>query len=204
MKKNYVRDITEARAIELFDKKFGTNLLARLRKLNEEVRELNEAVLMAIDSDGNLTTDIELLEHIDDEISDVHAVISHMGGNRKKYNQELLEMAIDKVNGRETDPMYKRFLKTGRIGISGHGFNDRTEIIANALGRENGRGMVVVCADNIDFEGLHLIHKSKPMRIESPKIEPIHVTKCIIPKEPKPWDRKQMPKNNYKQKRHKK
>lgn len=105
-----IPDITEDRSIKLFDRKFGRDFMSRLKKLNEEVAELNEAVDIY-----NTLKDVkpeligELLEHIDDELSDVQGTFTHLSSIRERYQKDMLESCIDKVVKREKDPNYKRF-----------------------------------------------------------------------------------------------
>jgi hypothetical protein len=104
MEKRYQKGITENRAIALFEKKYGTGGIAgRVRKLKEEFAELMEA----IDEQNN---DPKIgAPHVRDEISDLYCVLSHLASMYGMYHQELLEMGIDKVTTRETNPDYKRF-----------------------------------------------------------------------------------------------
>jgi NTP pyrophosphatase (non-canonical NTP hydrolase) len=105
-----IPDITEDRSIKLFYRKFGRDFMSRLKKLNEEVAELNEAVDIY-----NTLKDVkpeligELLEHIDDELSDVQGTFTHLSSIRERYQKDMLESCIDKVVKREKDPNYKRF-----------------------------------------------------------------------------------------------
>lgn len=105
-----VRDITEARAVDLFTKKFGNDFMTRLKKFNEEVAELNEAVeIYNTLKDVQPELIVDMLEHIDDELCDVQGTFSHLSSIRGMYQKEMLESCLDKVKQRETNPDYKRF-----------------------------------------------------------------------------------------------
>lgn len=99
-----IRNITEARAVELFDRKYGNRLLPRFSQLSEEFSELEEALIDYEENSG-------LIEHLKDETSDLYAVLTHFASILGLYHEELLEMAIDKVTERESNPDYKRFKK---------------------------------------------------------------------------------------------
>ena len=88
---------TEQKAIILFDQEFGKNLHFRIAKLQEEVKELAEAI-----ADNHI-------EHIKDEVSDVQAVLTHIQSIVGLNNKSCLEMAMDKVVTRKTNPEYKRY-----------------------------------------------------------------------------------------------
>lgn len=82
--------------LEYFNGKFGTRLSSRMRKLGEEYAELVDAV-----NSGRR-------EDIVDELADLNAVLFHIAGILGLTQDELLDMAVDKVKGREKDPNYKR------------------------------------------------------------------------------------------------
>lgn len=87
----------EIKAIERFDEEFGTDKSSRFEKVREEFNELESAI-----SEGNE-------EHIKDEISDLYATVTHFASLYKLNHIGLLEMALDKVDNRKTNPDYKRF-----------------------------------------------------------------------------------------------
>jgi NTP pyrophosphatase (non-canonical NTP hydrolase) len=104
------KNITEHRAIKLFSKKFGTDFMTRLDKFNEEVSELNEAIkIYNTLKDDRPEIVYEMLEHIDDEFSDVQGTFTHLASLRQLFQREMLDNCIDKVIKRETNPEYKRF-----------------------------------------------------------------------------------------------
>ena len=85
-----------------FNEKFGISVDLRMRKLEEEFNELKEAhEADPFKNDGNLSDFI-------DELADLNAVLFHIAGILGLTQDQLLEMAYDKVVGREKDPNYKR------------------------------------------------------------------------------------------------
>jgi len=99
--KTTIPNITEHRAIKLFDEKFGRDIHTRFLKIVEEFNELEEAFAESIKTGS--------YEHMIDELSDLQGTLSHFAGLFELYQQDLLLMVIDKVTKRETDPEYKRF-----------------------------------------------------------------------------------------------
>jgi hypothetical protein len=104
-----VRDITEAKAIDLFTSQFGNDVLSRFDKFKEEVKELYEAF---DEYETYIANDVvmppEALEHLLDEFSDVQGTFTHLSSLFGLYQQEMLHNCIDKVTGRMIDPNYKR------------------------------------------------------------------------------------------------
>lgn len=85
-----------------FNEKFGISVDLRMRKLEEEFNELKEAhEADPFKSDGDMSDFI-------DELADLNAVLFHIAGILGLTQDQLLEMAYDKVVGREKDPNYKR------------------------------------------------------------------------------------------------
>lgn len=82
--------------LQMFNSKYGKNIVARFQKLAEEYKELAEEI-----TGGDV-------ESIIDELADLNAVVFHMCGILGKTQSELLDMAVDKIVGREKDPNYKR------------------------------------------------------------------------------------------------
>jgi len=103
-----MKTTTEEIAINLFDEKFGKDKLSRFRKVREEFEETSEALekYLEIPSFGKAK---ENEDHLKDEISDLYATITHFASLFELHHTELLEMAIDKVNNRQSNPNYKRF-----------------------------------------------------------------------------------------------
>lgn len=90
--------------ILLFNELFGTNIASRCRKMEEEFNEYKEAVKHAMptfDDPGRMNAVI-------DELADLNAVVFHSAAILGIPQRDLLEMAYDKVKGRQTDPNYKR------------------------------------------------------------------------------------------------
>jgi hypothetical protein len=93
-----------AQIANLFNELFGTNIASRCRKMEEEFNEYKAAVKHALpefDDPGRMNAVI-------DELADLNAVVFHSAAILGITQRELLEMAYDKVKGRQTDPMYKR------------------------------------------------------------------------------------------------
>ena len=99
-----IPDIAEQRAIKLFTKEFGTDLLVRHNKFMEEVGELNQAF-----HEYRLEPTPERLQHLLDEYSDVQGTFTHLASLMGLYQREMLHNCIDKVINRKTNPDYKRF-----------------------------------------------------------------------------------------------
>lgn len=93
----------ERELVELFDKKYGRDEAVRLDKLNEELLELNREVLLYFSNN-----DINNIEDICDEMSDVVAVIAHLCSIFGTDLNKLLKQSYNKVKGREKDPNYLR------------------------------------------------------------------------------------------------
>ena len=93
----------EKQLVHLFDKKYGRDEIIRLDKLNEELLELNREVLLYFSNN-----DINNIEDICDEMSDVVAVIAHLCSIFGTDLNKLLKQAYNKVKGREKDPNYLR------------------------------------------------------------------------------------------------
>lgn len=96
-----IKSKTEKELLKFFNQKYGTEIVSRLEKLSEECRELNDAIT------GFMMGDNGMVE-IKDEISDVLAVITHICDIIGTDTRQLLAEALDKVQGREKNPDYKR------------------------------------------------------------------------------------------------
>ena len=81
---------------EELTERYGDEPLARLIKLNEEIKELYDAYLKRNEED------------IIDELADCQLVLAHMAYLAGETPQSLIAMATDKVIGRDKDPNYKR------------------------------------------------------------------------------------------------
>lgn len=93
-----------AQIANLFNELFGTNIASRCRKMEEEFNEYKAAVKHALpefDDPGRMNAVI-------DELADLNAVVFHSAVILGISQRDLLEMAYDKVKGRQTDPNYKR------------------------------------------------------------------------------------------------
>lgn len=92
---------TEKDFLKFCNQKYGTEIVSRLEKLSEECRELNDAITGFTMGDNGMV-------EIKDEISDVLAVITHICDIIGTDTRQLLAEALDKVQGREKNPDYKR------------------------------------------------------------------------------------------------
>ena len=101
MKNN--RTITEAKIQELSDKLYGVDPIERMEKLNEEVAELDEAVI-----NYGYSPTPKNLEKVKDELSDCLFVLVSKFKNYNTNFRELAEMAINKSKQREINPNFKR------------------------------------------------------------------------------------------------
>lgn len=99
-----IPDIAENRAIKLFTKEFGHDIISRYKKFKEEVAELNDAI-----NDHQIIGSQESLEHLLDEFSDVQGTFTHLASLFGLYQRKMLHNCIDKVINRKTNPDYKRF-----------------------------------------------------------------------------------------------
>lgn len=90
--------------VELFNELFGTNIASRCRKIEEEFNEYKEAVKHAMPT----FNDPGQMNVVIDELADLNAVVFHSAAILGISQRDLLEMAYDKVKGRQTDPNYKR------------------------------------------------------------------------------------------------
>ena len=90
--------------MELFNELFGTNSASRCRKIEEEFNEYKEVVRAAMPT----FDDPAQMNAVIDELADLNAVVFHSAAILGITQRELLEMAYDKVKGRQTDPNYKR------------------------------------------------------------------------------------------------
>ncbi|NDV46125.1 hypothetical protein D0T49_03600 [Paludibacter sp. 221] len=102
-----MKTLQENTVINYFDKKYGTDVERRYRKLQEEVNELHIEML-------NRERGMDNTDRIIDELSDSFAVLLHLayciGMEHKKdlCASELLRMAYEKNKIRESNPEYKR------------------------------------------------------------------------------------------------
>ncbi|MFV0587511.1 hypothetical protein [Bacteroides reticulotermitis] len=95
-------DLNEQQIMQYFDDKFGKSIPHRMIKLREEEKELDMAEFVCSASRDGKGKD-EFL----DEVSDVLAVITHLGHCLGYTHGELLNMSYEKCRIRETDPDYK-------------------------------------------------------------------------------------------------
>lgn len=207
-----IPNITEHKAITLFDEKFGKDKVTRFSKVREEFNEMTDAFVEFLET-GNA-------EHLRDEICDLQATVTHLASLFELYQQEMLHASIDKVIQRETNPEYKRYPSVRNIRnmgvIGGIGsispFESQLELLAHHLENEHrviiigeGSPQDVKCKDDL------IIHLEKMKRIEMEIKAPPMIYDCksietlYEPHEPKPWDRKEIHRHgtSYKSKRRK-
>ena len=98
-KENKIR--TEKDLLKFFNQKYGTEIISRLDKLQEECQELNDAIAGFTMGDNGIA-------EIKDEMSDVLALITHVCDIVGTNTRQLLFEALDKAKGREKNPDYKR------------------------------------------------------------------------------------------------
>ena len=94
--------INEEQIMRYFDEKLGKSIPSRLKKLKEEQNELDLAGFICLSS-----RDGKGKEEFLDEVSDVLAVITHLGHCLGYTHEQLLNMAYDKCMIREKNPSYK-------------------------------------------------------------------------------------------------
>ncbi len=75
--------------------RYGKNIPQRMKKLNEEVRELHNAIAFASS------------ESILDELADVQIIVAHMAHIMGADSQQLINAAWQKICRRDIDPTYK-------------------------------------------------------------------------------------------------
>lgn len=88
--------------LEYLNKKYGTSVDSRMRKLEEEFNELKEA------AEKDIFKNTENLADFVDELADLNGVLFHIAGILGYSQDELMAMVMDKIKGREVDPNYKR------------------------------------------------------------------------------------------------
>ena len=81
-------------------RRFGDSTKGRLEKAQEELSELVEAY-------KNAET-VEDFEDFIEELGDVTLVLFHLAGIFSKSQNDLVEMTLEKVKIRESNPNYKR------------------------------------------------------------------------------------------------
>lgn len=87
--------------LDLMSEKFSKKLWYRAIKLTEEVEELKDAVAENTFGAGSK-------EDIIDELADVYIVTAHITHLLGITEDELFELAEDKIIGRLREPEYKR------------------------------------------------------------------------------------------------
>ncbi|OJV17949.1 MAG: hypothetical protein BGO30_08375 [Bacteroidetes bacterium 41-46] len=100
----------EKTAISLFNEQFGQDVSSRFNKVEEEFGETRQALQVVLAQDPDDKDKVETnISHLKDEISDLYATVTHFASLFGLSHYQLLEMAIDKVKRRQSDPNYKRY-----------------------------------------------------------------------------------------------
>ena len=142
-----IPDIAEQRAIKLFTKEFGDDIVTRYKKFQEEQKELDE-VFQECFVTGIMTPDLH--KHLLDELSDVQGTFTHLASLMGLYQREMLANCIDKVTTRKTNPDYKRFDNVGFIN------RVKTSIIPKPEFEEEIMGLKISFIEQeIKREGFH-------------------------------------------------
>lgn len=92
---------TEKDFLRFCNQTYGTEIVSRLDKLQEECQELNNSIAGFTMGDNGIA-------EVRDEMSDVLAVITHVCDIIGTDTRKLLYDALDKIQGREKNPDYKR------------------------------------------------------------------------------------------------
>lgn len=100
----------EKTAISLFNEQFGQDVSSRFSKVVEEFGETRQALQVVLAQDPDDKDKVEAnVSHLKDEISDLYATVTHFASLFGLSHYQLLEVAIDKVKRRQSDPNYKRY-----------------------------------------------------------------------------------------------
>ena len=89
--------------ISLFNELYGTDLIYRSWKMDEEFSEYKEALDNYIVKNNEKSR-----EEVIDELADLHSIVIHSASILGVSARELLERTYDKVTKRQIDPDYKR------------------------------------------------------------------------------------------------
>ena len=206
-----IPNITEHKAIKLFDEKFGRDKTTRFLKVREEFREMSEAFSEYLETGDD--------EHLCDEICDLQATVTHLASLFGMYQKKMLHTSVDKIIKRETDPGYKRFPNVRSIksvGVIGNSINSDSGFL-RYVSSQNFKAVItgVTCSDFTESKeaAISVLEKINHLVIENRKLEiplisaDIECKNDFKEKEPKPWDRNEInrhSKPSYKNKRRKK
>lgn len=100
-----MKNITEARAIKAFSAKYGDDFYTRFDKLKEEFAELEQAIELCFTKEKPTA---KMWAAVDDELSDVQCVLTHLSSIRNLGQRQLIDMGLEKQRIRETNPGYKK------------------------------------------------------------------------------------------------
>ena len=108
----------EKRLLDKMNSLFGKNLRRRLSKLTEEYEELIEAIERSCKPREKTISEImgidqirvvpDSMSDVIDELADMNAVLFHISALLGYNQKELLEMAYNKIAGREKNPEFMR------------------------------------------------------------------------------------------------
>lgn len=108
----------EKRLLDKMNSLFGKNLRRRLSKLTEEYEELIEAIERSCKPRKKTISEImgideirvvpDSMSDVIDELADMNAVLFHISALLGYSQKELLEMAYNKIAGREKNPEFMR------------------------------------------------------------------------------------------------
>ena len=90
--------------ISLFNELYGTDLIYRSWKMDEEFNEYKEALNNYVVKNN----DKKSREDVIDELADLHSIVIHSASILGVPARELIERTYDKVTKRQIDPDYKR------------------------------------------------------------------------------------------------
>lgn len=109
--------------ISLFNELYGTDLIYRSWKMDEEFNEYKKA----LDNYVVKNNDKKSREDVIDELADLHSIVIHSASILGVSARELIERTYDKVTKRQIDPDYKREHPHEDNGCCGNCFNFKYE-----------------------------------------------------------------------------
>lgn len=110
-----IKTYTEYKLLTVLDDKFGRDLLSRMEKLDEELKELFEAFGDAYNGEKGLINNPEKIDHLLDEVADTFVVLTHIADILGMNQRDMIDRVMDKLKKRETDPEYKKDNWSGNI-----------------------------------------------------------------------------------------
>lgn len=102
--------MTKGEFLSYLNKRYGTNILERFKKLNEEFNELKDVMINELNNDDYSHRHcIDFTKRFVDELADVNVILFHIAGIMGTSQSRLLEYAQKKIKGREKDPNFMRY-----------------------------------------------------------------------------------------------